>query len=236
MVGSEELPLPNNQTRAWAAEVFKNEEGRLKCTLVGYAGEGYAEPWLIVTDLAPEVAKASWYGLRGWIEQGYKRVKGEGWRLPRTRISGCERLERLWLAVAVATLWVLEVGGEAEVAEKGQGRRPKRTKTWAKTRPPCRTWSAGEGEGAREPVTAPSHRRSESGVCSGAVGTWCEMRLAVGVVLLGSWHPEAWPDHPRAGLPPTPAACAAGTGASRHGRNDGRSAKVTNAVHRLDSS
>src|SRR4051795_4059580 len=107
------------ETQAFQAEVFKNEEGRLECTLVAFQGEGYAEPWLIVTDLAPEVAKASWYGLRGWIEQGYKRVKGEGWKLPRTRIRDCHRLERLWLAVAVATMWVLEVGGEAEVDEQG---------------------------------------------------------------------------------------------------------------------
>ena len=28
--------------------------------------------------------------------------------------------------------------------------------------------------------------------------------LAVGLLMLGSWHPEPWPDHPRQGLPPTP--------------------------------
>src|SRR5271170_5469121 len=81
-----------------------------------------SEPWLIVTDLAAEVAQPTWYGLRGWIEQGYKRVKGEGWKLPRTRITDSQRLERLWLAMALATLWVLKVGGEAEVDEQIGGK------------------------------------------------------------------------------------------------------------------
>src|SRR5438270_12145430 len=110
-----DLRREDGEAQGLRAEVFGNDRGRLQCTLLASQGQGHAEPWLIVTDLPAEVARASWYGLRGWIEQGYKRVKGEGWNLPRTRIGACQRLERLWLAVAVATLWVLEVGGEAEV-------------------------------------------------------------------------------------------------------------------------
>src|SRR5262249_14622138 len=150
-----QLRLPKNQTRAWSCEVFKNDEGRLRCTLVGYAGEGHAEPWLIVTDLAPEVAQASWYGLRGWIEQGFQRVKGEGWHLPRTRIASCERLERLWLAVAVATLWVLEVGGEAEVAETRGSRAARRTKTVGQDTPALPDLEPGAGEPARRTGESP---------------------------------------------------------------------------------
>jgi hypothetical protein len=60
--------------------------------------------------------------------------------------------------------------------------------------------------------------------------------LAVGVILLGSWHPEAWPDHPRAGLPPTRAACAAGAGTSRHKPEQRKISQTTNVAHRLDSS
>jgi hypothetical protein len=231
-----QLPLPNNQTRAWAAEVFKNDEGRLQCTLVGYAGEGHAAPWLIVTDLAPEVAQASWYGLRGWIEQGFKRVKGEGWHLPRTRISGCERWERVWLAVAVATLWVLEVGGEAEVAEKGLRRPPKQNKEVGEDTPALPDLEPGGGE----KVPGTGHRPGTSAQRTWSVfgRGWNLVRnaLAVGMVLLGSWHPEAWPDHPCAGLPPTPAASAAGAGAGRHGPERQAVTKMTNAAHRLDSS
>jgi hypothetical protein len=231
-----ELPLPKNQTRAWAGEVFKNDEGRLKCTLVGYAGDGHAEPWLIVTDLAPEVAKASWYGLRGWIEQGFKRVKGEGWRLPRTRITSCERLERLWLAVAVATLWVLEVGGEAEVAENGQGRSPKPNKKVGEDTPALPDLKRGDWE--KVPGTGHRPRTSAKRTWSVFGRGWNLVRnaLAVGVVLLGSWHPEAWPDHPCAGLPPTTAACPAGPTAGRRGSERRAVTTMTNAAHRLDSS
>src|SRR3954453_15051929 len=116
----EDLCPQIGETQAFQAEVFKNEESRLEWTLVAFQGEGYAEPWLIVTDLAPEVAKASWYGLRGWVEQGYKRVKGEGWRLPRTRIARCERLGRLWLAGAGGRLWG---GGGGDVGGVGSGGR-----------------------------------------------------------------------------------------------------------------
>jgi Transposase DDE domain len=231
-----ELQLPDDRTRAWDAEVFKNDGGRLECTLVGYAGPGYAEPWLIVTDLAPEVAQASWYGLRGWIEQGFKRVKGEGWRLPRTRISRCERLERVWLAVAVATPWVLEVGGEAEVAEEGQGHQPKRTKEVGEDTPVLPDLEPGDGEKAKGNGHRP--RASAKRIWSVFGRGWNLLRnaLAVGVVLLGSWHPEAWPDHPRAGLLPAPAAGAGGAGASRHGPEQRDVSQRTNAAHRLDSS
>jgi hypothetical protein len=231
-----QLRLPKNRTRVWSAEVFKNEEGRLKCTLVGYAGEGHAEPWLIVTDLAPEVAQASWYGLRGWIEQGFKRVKGEGWNLPRTRIASCERLERLWLAVAVATLWVLEVGGEAEVEETGGRRAAQRTKTVGQDTPALPDLEPGAGETARRIGESPEPETPRIWSVFGRGWNLLRNALAVGVVLFGSWHPEAWPDHPRAGLPPTTAACATKTRASRYQPDDRTISQTRNAVHRLDSS
>jgi hypothetical protein len=227
------LPLLKDRTRAWAGEVFKNDEGRLKCTLVGYAGDGHAEPWLIVTDLAPEVAQASWYGLRSWIEQGFKRLKGEGWRLPRTRIRSCERLERLWLAVAVATLWVLEVGGEAEVTEKGQRHRPKRIKTVGEDTPVLPDLEPDEGQ--KDPGNGHRPEPSAPRIWSVFGRGWNLVRnaLAVGVVLVGSWHPEAWPDHPRAGLPPTRATGTAG--ASRQKVEQLKISQTMNGAHRLDS-
>ena len=52
--------------------------------------------------------------MRAWIEQGLKITKRAGWQWPRTHRTTPERAARLWLAVAVATLWLLSVGGEAE--------------------------------------------------------------------------------------------------------------------------
>jgi hypothetical protein len=87
---------------------------QVPCTLLARWEEGYKDPWLILTDLAPEASDAGWYGLRAWIEQGLKITKRAGWQWHRTRMSAPDRAARLWLAVAVATLWLLSVGREAE--------------------------------------------------------------------------------------------------------------------------
>jgi len=68
----------------------------------------------LLPDLAPSAGAAGWYGLRAWIEQGFKITKRGGWQWQRTRMSDPQRAARLWLAVAVATVWLLSVGGLAE--------------------------------------------------------------------------------------------------------------------------
>ncbi len=67
-----------------------------------------------MTDLAPSAGEACWYGLRAWLEQGFEITKRGGWQWQRTRMTDPQRAARLWLAVAVATLWLLSVGGMAE--------------------------------------------------------------------------------------------------------------------------
>jgi len=93
---------------------FAGRKARLDCTLLGYWGEGHKDPWLVLTDLPPKAADACWYGLRAWIEQGFKRAKRGGWQWQYTRMDDPGRAERLWLAIAIATWWLLSVGGEAE--------------------------------------------------------------------------------------------------------------------------
>lgn len=116
---------------------FVKHPSRLPCTLLACWEEGYKEAWFILTDLPPESSAACWYGLRAWIEQGFKITKRGGWQWQRTRMTDPERAARLWLAVAVATLWLLSVGGEAEqrippstvpevTAVLGQARRQRR--------------------------------------------------------------------------------------------------------------
>jgi hypothetical protein len=39
--------------------------------------DGYKAPWLILTALEPEASDAGWYGLRAWIEQGFKAISGK---------------------------------------------------------------------------------------------------------------------------------------------------------------
>jgi hypothetical protein len=66
--------------------------------------------------LPPEASDAGWYGLRAWIEQGFKVTTRAGWQWQRTRMTEPPRAARLWLAVSVATWWLLSVGGMADAA------------------------------------------------------------------------------------------------------------------------
>jgi Transposase DDE domain len=95
-------------------EAFKDAPKRLRCTLLARWDSGYADPWLVLTDLPVATAEVCWYGLRAWIEQGFKRLKSGGWDWQNTHMTDPERAERLWLALAVATWWCLSVGGEVE--------------------------------------------------------------------------------------------------------------------------
>ena len=99
---------------AWSGPVVCFKGNPLSCTLLARWEPGYAAPWLILTDLTPEQATVCWYGLRTWIECGFKDTKRGGWQWQYTRITDPARATRLWLALAVATLWVLSVGGEAD--------------------------------------------------------------------------------------------------------------------------
>ena len=98
----------------WSGSVMCFKSHPLACTLLACWEPGYATPWLILTDLTPAQADVCWYSLRTWIECGFKDNKRGGWQWQQTRIMDPERVTRFWLAIAVATLWVLSVGGEAD--------------------------------------------------------------------------------------------------------------------------
>jgi hypothetical protein len=106
-------PQPGTRWRG-TGTAFKTPQRRLRCTLLACWEEGHTDPWLILTDWPPAASEAGWYGLRAWIEQGCKVTTRAGWPWQRTRMTDPQRAARLWLAVAVATLWLLSVGGTAE--------------------------------------------------------------------------------------------------------------------------
>jgi hypothetical protein len=95
---------------------FTQPKTRLNCTLLACWEAGHDAPWLILTNVPPHAAEACWYGLRAWIEQGFKKIKSGGWQWQYTRMTDPNRAERLWLAIAITTWWLLAVGGEAEAA------------------------------------------------------------------------------------------------------------------------
>src|SRR6266567_375868 len=70
---------------------------------------------------APEAADVVWYSMRTWIEGGFKDTKRGGWQWHQTKMTDPARASRLWLAIAVATLWVVSVGGEADATQPCSG-------------------------------------------------------------------------------------------------------------------
>jgi len=59
----------------------------------------------------------AWSSLRFWIECGFKQTKRGGWQWHQTKMTDPQRASRLWLAMAVATLWVVSVGGEVDATQ-----------------------------------------------------------------------------------------------------------------------
>jgi hypothetical protein len=100
---------------AWCGRaVCFTEHRQLACTLLAVWEEGYKEPWLLVTDLAPEAAQAAWYRMRSWIECGFKDLKRGGWQWHHTKMLDPQRASRKWVIFAVASIWVISVGQDAE--------------------------------------------------------------------------------------------------------------------------
>lgn len=66
-----------------------------------------AEPWLLVTDLPASLARCREYRRRTWEEELFRDLKGMGWQWQRSRVRQPERVARLVLVLALATLWML---------------------------------------------------------------------------------------------------------------------------------
>ena len=173
------LPASGQQ---WAARVacFADKQTRLDCTLLLCREPGYEEPWVIVTDLPPEQVHGAWYRLRAWIEGGFKDYKRGQWGWQHTKMLDPQRAERLWLVLAVSTLWVVGVGSQAEVS------RPAKQLDQL---PPTHVARQTAGSGTKGP-----RGRELSCVTRGRL-------CLIAAVWLGEvWPPaalwpEAWPEH-----------------------------------------
>ena len=96
---------------------FRRPALRRSGTLLVVWAEDQAEPRLVLTDLPPEDLGVTWYGLRVWIELGFRALKGVGWQWQHTQRTNPDRVARHWLVLAVAMLGVSAYGTRAEDAE-----------------------------------------------------------------------------------------------------------------------
>ena len=110
--------LVHQPGEAWVGTgvAFKTTQARRAATLVVVWEQGQAEPWVLLTDLDPAAVGLRWYGLRYWIECGFRVLKGMGWQWQKSQRTDPERVARHWLVLAVATCWVLATGTRVEDA------------------------------------------------------------------------------------------------------------------------
>ena len=111
---------PRRPARAWvtqpgqscvAAGTALGPGRQRRCTLVAVWGAQMAAPWILLTDPPPAAVSREVYGLRVWMEQGFRILKREGWNWHRTRRRDPARVDRHWLVMAVATRQVLAYAG-----------------------------------------------------------------------------------------------------------------------------
>jgi hypothetical protein len=105
--------------RAWVgrALVFPDACRQRSGTLIVWWGDGHAAPVVALTDLPPARVGPCWYGLRIWVELGFRVLKSLGWQWQRSRRTDPGRVARHWLVLAVATLWTVAVGTRVEDAD-----------------------------------------------------------------------------------------------------------------------
>jgi hypothetical protein len=113
------VPTPGTHWKG-RVECFHVKKCRITGTLFLHWEEGYQDPWIILTDLVPEEAHISWYGLRTWIEGGFKDFKRGLWGWQHHKMTRASQVERMWLAMSIAQVWCVSVGRQAEVEREAQ--------------------------------------------------------------------------------------------------------------------
>lgn len=155
----------------------RRPQRRLVCTLLTCWTEGHAEGWYILTDLPPQAADVAWYGLRMWIEHGFEQFKSTGWDWQKTRIEDPDRASRTWLALALATFWVVAVGGQHDHDESAR-------ETFAR----CPATEVRQ----RGPEDAGKAHRLVS-VLQQGIAVIQAMLMEGQVLKPETWYPEPWP-------------------------------------------
>jgi hypothetical protein len=159
---------------AWVGTgvAFKDRSARRAGTLVVVWDMGHQHPWVILTDLPPDQCGVCWYGLRIWVELGFRSLKSLGWQWQRTRRTDPDRVARHWLVLAVTTLWSVAVGTRVEDA------------TWCRL-PPTRL---------HRPPPVPSAPRPRAVSLIRRGGNWLLHQVLRGRVWRRLWlTPEPWP-------------------------------------------
>lgn len=101
---------PRRKARAGAGGWVAQWDAALTTQVVAVWRAQDEEAWLLVTDLPAAAVRCAEYRRRTWEEELFRDLKGLGWHWEHSRLRRPERVERLLLALALATLWMLGLG------------------------------------------------------------------------------------------------------------------------------
>ncbi len=101
---------------SWQGDVdcFVQKKRRLRCTLLAEWQAGYEHPWGASRICLPPRPISPGMRCRAWIEAGFKDFKRGSWGWRHSLMQAASRVERLWLAMAVALVWTAAVGSQAD--------------------------------------------------------------------------------------------------------------------------
>jgi hypothetical protein len=85
--------------------------------LVAYWRPGEDEPWYLIRDKTVGRYALKIYQRRFWTERTFRDFKSQGWSLEDSELSQPRRFERLLLMIALAYVWLVQIG--AYVIKRG---------------------------------------------------------------------------------------------------------------------
>ena len=110
--------LRHGQVKHWEHVCFTQEHGIADLTLTIHWGEGEDEPLCLISNLSPSQQPHLIYERRFWIETLFGSYKSRGFGLARTHLTDPEHIDRLILAIAIATCITLGLGTQLVLERK----------------------------------------------------------------------------------------------------------------------
>jgi hypothetical protein len=108
--------LQPGQVKQWSNLVYTQEHQISDLSVTVYWGEQEPEPWCLVSNLPAGEQPHLIYPMRFWIETLFGNHKSRGFQLARTHLTDPEQIDRLVLALAIATYITLGLGTELIVS------------------------------------------------------------------------------------------------------------------------
>ena len=106
----EAAEMKPGQVMHWEKALFTEKHQLGDLTLTVHWGKDEEEPLCLVSSLPASLHPEQIYAMRAWIETLFGHQKSRGFQLARTHLTIPEQIDRLFLALAIATCMILGLG------------------------------------------------------------------------------------------------------------------------------